>query len=99
MTRVLGGSVVMRMLLPPLLTVVVDRSSAPAGHGSDDSVGLLYGQHEELPAMCQAMGSVVPRPADMRVSYTAEYTACGRFATASHLAELLRQRWMTARMA
>ena len=38
MTRVLGGSVVMLMLLPPLLTVVVDRSSAPAIHSSDYSM-------------------------------------------------------------
>ena len=98
MTRVLGGSVVMRMLLPPLLTVVVDRSSAPAIHDSDSHMGLFRKKHEGMPAACQATCNATPGLVDMRVSYTIVFTACGRVATAVYLAALLRPRWMKAKM-
>ena len=66
MTRVSGGSVVMRMLLPPLLTVVVDRSRAPKIHDSNLTWG--YSMINVRDA------SVVP--GDMQRDSNARWYAC-----------------------
>ena len=79
MTRVLGGSVVMRMLLPPLLTVVVDRSSAPASHsGNYAACGHFDDMHEEMPATCRAMCNVTVEAVDLQLSSLHNRVHCMR---------------------